>query len=421
MMVCVRAALLVPLSTTHHPLSVLPPAPQTFPPPTAFFSGINADKPTWAAPPSFAWRRGRGYVLYATASDRRRGRRWEADGVSDDDNDEGWDEKDEGDEPLMPLEAMARWLANKPAGFGEGKTYDTTVEEQILEEMERSRKAQLANINKLKEEAKSAAAARPKKQELQRKEMDVIPSAACVRMWNLPRKKNIHRDLHLAFKGISGIVNISPAVNGNRKTKDPICKGFAYLDFDSEEAANRFVQKYSKTDLLFGKVQKQITCAVINSCGSSSTSEQSVDGIQTLAQLKVTDLGDQVPMWCATDKFSQDSCGESIDIAVVDETGRDSVLIENGTHHSDTSLSHDVQVGSDKNADALDSNLSTPLHKQRKQKDSKKKTIKKTSGKTSNLGLPGSVTRLKIKERAVLTSVFSKYGGNVALPLSKES
>ena len=60
-----------------------------------------------------------------------------------------------------------------------------------------------------------------------------------MRLGNLPKKKNIHRDLQVAFKGFNGIVNISPAVAGNRKTRDPICKGFAFVEFVSEEAAVR--------------------------------------------------------------------------------------------------------------------------------------------------------------------------------------
>ncbi|KAG1326641.1 putative RNA-binding motif, single-stranded-interacting protein 1 [Cocos nucifera] len=433
-MTCARAAPLVPLPASHHPPSVRPPTSKTLPPPTAFFSTRNADRPTWAAPLSSA-RRERGYGLSATASGRRRGRQREPGGVSDGNDDDGLEEEDDGDVPLMPLEEMARWLENKPAGFGEGKRYDTTLEEQLFYEMERSRKAQLANINKLKNEAKSAAAARRKKQEPRRKEIDVISSAARVRMWNLPRKKNIHRDLLLAFKGFSGIVNISPAVSGNQKTRDPICKGFAFFDFESEEAANRFVQKYSNTHVLFGKVQKQITCVVVNSRSSSNASEQSVDGIQTFSQPKVTELGVEVPTWSDMNELSQNSCGETIDTTVVDKTGQECGVIENGTggllprfeaietgiHHSDASLSYDGEKGRDKTADALDSNLSTPLQRRRKQKDSKKKTIKKISAKTSNLSLPGSVTRLKIRERAVLTGVFSKYGGCVAVPLSEES
>jgi len=59
--------------------------------------------------------------------------------------------------------------------------------------------------------------------------LDVILSGPSVRLGNLPKKKNIHRDLQVVFKGFNGIVNIRPAVSGNRKTRDPICKGFLHL------------------------------------------------------------------------------------------------------------------------------------------------------------------------------------------------
>ena len=58
-------------------------------------------------------------------------------------------------------------------------------------------------------------------------------------MVNLPKKKNIHRDLQLAFKGVPGIVNIIPAVSGNKKTRDPVCKGFAFVDLKTENDVNR--------------------------------------------------------------------------------------------------------------------------------------------------------------------------------------
>lgn len=60
-----------------------------------------------------------------------------------------------------------------------------------------------------------------------------------VRVTNLPKKKNVHRDLKVAFKEASGVLNIAPAVTGNKKTKDPVCKGFALVDFKSEVDANR--------------------------------------------------------------------------------------------------------------------------------------------------------------------------------------
>lgn len=60
-----------------------------------------------------------------------------------------------------------------------------------------------------------------------------------VRLFNLPKKKNVQKDLQLAFKGFPGIVNIIPVVSGNNKTRDPICKGIAFVDFKSEDEAQR--------------------------------------------------------------------------------------------------------------------------------------------------------------------------------------
>lgn len=65
-----------------------------------------------------------------------------------------------------------------------------------------------------------------------------------VRLVNLPKKKNIHRDLQSAFKGVPGIVDIVPVVSGNKRTKDPICKGLAFIDFKSENEAFRYNFKY---------------------------------------------------------------------------------------------------------------------------------------------------------------------------------
>lgn len=45
----------------------------------------------------------------------------------------------------------------------------------------------------------------------------------------------------VAFKEFPGIINISPAVLGNKKTRDPICKGFAFVDCKSEGDAIRYV------------------------------------------------------------------------------------------------------------------------------------------------------------------------------------
>lgn len=68
---------------------------------------------------------------------------------------------------------------------------------------------------------------------------EVVPSGVRVRVVNLPKKRNIDRDLKSAFRGTPGLLNIIPAVSGNRKTRDPVCKGFAFVDFRSEEDATR--------------------------------------------------------------------------------------------------------------------------------------------------------------------------------------
>lgn len=78
------------------------------------------------------------------------------DDYDDDDDDFLGDEEevdgddDDDDEVIIPLRNMKKWLENKPRGFGVDKEYDTSVEDKLMEEIEQSRKAQLANINKLK-------------------------------------------------------------------------------------------------------------------------------------------------------------------------------------------------------------------------------------------------------------------------------
>lgn len=67
----------------------------------------------------------------------------------DDDEEEEFDD-DEDDEGMLSLEKMNKWFEKKPRGFGEGKVYDTSVEDKLLEEMRQSRIAQAENLTKLK-------------------------------------------------------------------------------------------------------------------------------------------------------------------------------------------------------------------------------------------------------------------------------
>lgn len=74
----------------------------------------------------------------------------------DDFDEDDWDDysgdvdDDEDMGMLLPMGKMKKWLENKPRGFGERKVYDTSIEDKLLEELEQSRQAQAANINKLK-------------------------------------------------------------------------------------------------------------------------------------------------------------------------------------------------------------------------------------------------------------------------------
>lgn len=74
------------------------------------------------------------------------------DDVSDGDEYDEDDVDDDGDdgEGTLPLEQMRKWFEKKPKGFGEGKVYDTSVEDKLLEEMLQSKKAQDDNLKKLK-------------------------------------------------------------------------------------------------------------------------------------------------------------------------------------------------------------------------------------------------------------------------------
>ncbi|BBG94124.1 hypothetical protein Prudu_002332 [Prunus dulcis] len=60
------------------------------------------------------------------------------DGSDDELGGDGDDEED----TFVPFGKMKKWLEKKPRGFGEGKEYDISIEEKLLEEMEKSRQAQ---------------------------------------------------------------------------------------------------------------------------------------------------------------------------------------------------------------------------------------------------------------------------------------
>ncbi|PWZ20092.1 hypothetical protein Zm00014a_033644 [Zea mays] len=177
-------------------------------------------------------------------------------GEEDETEAEDW-ESDDGEEEMEVDEEEFLAMRPKPAGFGEGKTYSTDIEEQLLREMGfgggAARRGEAAPANRRAGDSSTKVAA-----------ADVSDDGVQVRVWNLPKKKNIHKDLKQAFKGFHGLLSIDPAVSANKKTRDPICKGFAYLKLESAEAATRFVEIYSHQTVSFGKIQKPISCCIID-------------------------------------------------------------------------------------------------------------------------------------------------------------
>ncbi|KAH0919447.1 hypothetical protein HID58_027107 [Brassica napus] len=254
----------------------------------------------------------------------------------EDDDDEDWDEFEveaeaEGDEDegeFLPMEKMKRWLEKKPRGFGVGKKYETLIEDKLLEEIEQSWKAQAANLNKLKNNDPLKPQHNLIKGETQ--------SGFRVRVTNLPKKKNVHRDLKAAFKEVSGVLNIEPAVSGNKKTKDPVCKGFALVDFRSEVDANRFVEQFNGERLSFGKVVKQIKCQVVEVASNQSVSEElrsdtvfeelPFHGLEAVSSVGVVEEDTFVDSW--EEESSDDSDKEGDETEVEEEENLISSSIE---------------------------------------------------------------------------------------------
>ncbi|KHN28669.1 hypothetical protein glysoja_025403 [Glycine soja] len=127
---------------------------------------------------------------------------------------------------MLPLDDMNKWFEKKPRGFGEGKVYDTSVEDKLLEEMRQSRIAQAENLTKLKSNPVKHAS----NESVQKKKGPTELALYLVRLrWNWI-----------------------------------ICSGKKH-DF------LRFVELYTGQAITFGKIQKQIKCELLNVQSSSSS------------------------------------------------------------------------------------------------------------------------------------------------------
>ncbi|KAL5828963.1 hypothetical protein ACOSQ3_018431 [Xanthoceras sorbifolium] len=317
------------------------------------------------------------------------------------------DDDDDEEGMFLPFEEMKRWLENKPRGFGEGKVYDTSIEEKLLQEIEQSREAQIANINKLKNDPVKTS---PKKEDGKIKASEGVPSGFRVHLANLPKKKNIHRDLKSAFEGVPSIINISPAVSGNKKTKDPICKGFAFVDFMSEEDATRFTQIFSKQSISFGKIQKQIKCEMMNSTSSKFVDEHSADSAYNNVELTAPGLEEEPDADSNVDYDTSDSWMEAASDGSDPYGELDLAKMEDIRENLEIVSVLELNGRDNKKQDNKCSRDSSSSNQRKKIQAIKKKQIAKGDvKKVPKLDIPGSAKRLKVKEKAVLTDVFSKY------------
>ncbi|XP_058776851.1 stress response protein NST1 isoform X2 [Vicia villosa] len=289
------------------------------------------------------------------------------------------EDEDEDEEEIVSSDVRRKWFENKPKGFGEGKVYDTKIEDKLFEELQQSKRAQAANLKRLKTNPIKTASKNDAQNKIDEK---VVPILSRVRLVNLPKKRKIDRDLKSAFQGIRGITQIVPAVIGNKKTRDPICKGFAFVDFTHEEDAVRFVELYTGKTITFGKIQKQIKCEFVNEQSSSSSLELRKNHKTALPLLP---------------SFEEDSNEDSnMDDSALGTWEETDLELDNADEQreSDGEKKAPVKVGK-KNAP--------------KKKPSTKENAKKV------LDVSGSAKRLKIKEKASLSDVFSKYGSKTAL------
>ncbi|XP_047957487.1 uncharacterized protein LOC125203220 [Salvia hispanica] len=316
---------------------------------------------------------------------------------------------DEDDDVFVPLRDMKKWLERRPRGFGEGKVYDTSIEDKLMEEIEQSRVAQLANLKKLKENSLKPT---PKKE----KGPQPLFDGFRVRLVNLPKKKNIHKDLRIAFQGVPGIVNIIPVVSGNEKTRDPVCKGVAFVDFKKEDEAHRFMQKFTGKSIAFGKVEKQIKCEMVKLKLPKPEFDQSVDGSSKgpFQQQRILNSDEEISV----------SLLHSSEESVANEAGEKMHDVSGQWEEDDGGISDASTTTGSELADEPEERKDPAIEKKemrKTKKHPKKVASRRVKPNVPTLDIPGSAKKLKVREQAVLSGVFSKYGAAAASTVQEES
>ncbi|KAL5826587.1 hypothetical protein ACOSQ4_018384 [Xanthoceras sorbifolium] len=211
-------------------------------------------------------------------------------------------------------------------------------------------------------------------------------------------------------------------VSGNKKTKDPICKGFAFVDFKSEEDATRFTQIFSKQSISFGKIQKQIKCEMMNSTSSKFVDEHSAHSAYNNVELTAPGLEEEPDADSNVDYDTSDSWMEAASDGSDPYGELDLAKMEDIRENLEIVSVLELNGRDNKKQDKKSSRDSSSSNQRKKIQVIKKKQIAKGDvKKVPKLDIPGSAKRLKVKEKAVLTDVFSKYAVKAALTSKEES
>ncbi|CAK9200981.1 unnamed protein product [Sphagnum troendelagicum] len=351
------------------------------------------------------------------------------------DNDIGEDDEVIGD--------MEEWINNKPAGFG-NKVYDTALEEKLLAEIEHDKKSPLAAAMGLKE---NNGKANGKKSGKAGKAIRAAPPAG-VEVWvgNLPRKKNVDRDLWAALRSVGGLLHVRPIVFAqNEKTREPLCKGYAFLTFKTDGDALDFVAKYHGTNITYGRVEKKLACEVAGSDSPWSptklTTQTAVTAATGIPKLHVRDNEAAISLALPSTGTTQDSApktskkiseGSHKEGEKGDDEGKRIVELELRVRQMERELKEkdaklrQVAVVEQERIEMLEKRVlgkfkaiaaGTRAAKTKSEGAStgKKKGPKAVNRKTKSVKpmiTLGSANRLKLKERKVLTDVMSKYAAD---------
>lgn len=165
---------------------------------------------------------------------------------------------------------------------------------------------------------------------------------------------------------------------------------------------DRFVDIISTEPITFGKVEKQIRCEIMKSTSPNPPSIKApVHG--TKNSLPITNPNALLP--------SSNPVTETLLDSYVEDAAFDT--FKNIDENEDEFVKFD-NVIQEKEKEMVSEPLKKVGEKEKKKKK-KMKTVKKKVENVTKQNIPGSANRLKMKEKALLSGVFSKYGGKSAM------